>query len=153
EIRGQAIGRWAAFSSLTTAMGPFIGGIVLSFGAPWMWRLIFAINVPIGLVALAMIWLRVPRDGPSEKRRLDLRGAALVTGSLALIAWGLTSLGLPLSQRTVSPLVWLAAGATLFGLFIHWERVAPAPMVKLQLFRSRAFSGANVFTLILFLAF
>ena len=48
----RAAGRsaiWAAFSSLTTAMGPFIGGMVLSFGADWMWRLIFAINVPIGV--------------------------------------------------------------------------------------------------------
>ena len=153
ETRGQAIGRWAAFSSLTTALGPFIGGMVLSFGAEWMWRLIFAINVPIGLAALGMLYLRVPQDRPSEKRRLDVRGAVLATAGLGLIAWGLTSFGVPAEARTVSPFVRLVAGAVVFAVFIRWEQVAPAPMVKLQLFRSRAFSGANVYTLILFFAF
>jgi MFS family permease len=152
DTRGQAIGRWAAFSSLTTAMGPFIGGMVLSFGSESMWRLIFAINVPIGLVALAMLYLRVPQDRPSQRRSLDWRGAILATMALGLIAWGLTSFGLPEAERAVTPFAWLAAGMVLFGLFIRWEQIAPAPMVKLQLFRSRAFSGANLYTLILFVA-
>ena len=103
ETRGRAIGQWAAFSSLTTAMGPFIGGMVLSFGADWMWRLIFAINVPIGLLALAILYWRVPRDRPTEKRRLDIPGALLATAGLGLMAWGLTSFGLPESARRVSP--------------------------------------------------
>jgi EmrB/QacA subfamily drug resistance transporter len=149
--RGRAIGKWAAFSSLTTALGPFIGGMVLSFGSESMWRLIFAINVPIGLVALAMLYLRVPQDRPSQRRSLDWRGATLATAALGLIAWGLTSFGLPESGGAV-PFAWLAAGVVLFGLFIRWEQIAPAPMVKLQLFRSRAFSGANLYTLILFVA-
>jgi EmrB/QacA subfamily drug resistance transporter len=151
ETRGRAIGSWAAFSSLTTAMGPFIGGMVLSLGADWTWRLIFAINVPIGLVVLAMLYLKVPRDRPFQKRRLDWRGAFLATFALGLIAWGLTNLGLPAAERR-GPLVWLAAGLVLFGLFIRWEAIAPAPMVKLSLFRSPAFAGANLFTLIQWLA-
>jgi EmrB/QacA subfamily drug resistance transporter len=153
QTRGQAIGRWAAFSSLTTAMGPAIGGIMLSFGDAWMWRLIFAINVPIGLTALAMLYLRVPQDRPSEQRGLDVRGAVLATAGLGLIAWGLTAFGLPPDARGGSPYLWLTAGVILFAAFIRWERIAPAPMVKLQLFRSRAFSGANLYTLVLFLAF
>jgi EmrB/QacA subfamily drug resistance transporter len=148
ETRGRAIGSWAAFSSLTTAMGPFIGGMVLSLGADWMWRLIFAINVPIGLVALAMLYFWVPRDRPAEKRRLDWRGSLLATLALGLIAWGLTSLGLPATERRVSSLAWLVVGLVLFGLFIRWEAIAPAPMVKLSLFRSPAFAGANLFTLV-----
>ena len=92
EERGRAIGQWAAFSSLTTAIGPFIGGMVLSFGADWMWRLIFAINVPIGLIALAILHWRVPRDRPTERRRLDIPGALLATAGLGLMAWGLDQL-------------------------------------------------------------
>ena len=153
ETRGRAIGQWAAFSSLTTAMGPFIGGMVLSFGADWMWRLIFAINVPIGLLALGLLCWRVPRDRPAERRTLDIPGALLATAGLGLMAWGLTSFGLPESARGVSPFVWLAAGVGVFAGFIVWERRARAPMVRLELFRSRAFSGANVFTLVLFFAF
>ena len=108
--RGRAIGTWAAFSSLTTSMGPFIGGMVLSFGADWMWRLIFAINVPIGLVALGLLYWRVPPDRPTHRRRLDIPGAVLATAGLGVMAWGLTSFGLPESARRVSPFVWLRGG-------------------------------------------
>ncbi|WP_269931131.1 MFS transporter [Aminobacter sp. HY435] len=151
--RGKAIGQWAAFSSLTTAMGPFIGGMVLSFGADWMWRLIFAINVPIGLVALSMLLSKVPRDRPSSKRRLDVMGAILATTGLGLMAWGLTALGLPAADNAVSPWAWIAIGAAIFIGFVLWEKVARSPMVKLELFASRAFTGANLYTLILFFAF
>jgi EmrB/QacA subfamily drug resistance transporter len=151
ESRGRAIGSWAAFSSLTTAGGPFIGGMMLSFGEDWMWRLIFAINVPIGLAALAMLFAKVPRDRPAFRRRLDYVGALLATAGLGLIAWGLTGFGLP--GDAVSPWMWLLAGIALFGFFIAWEYRARSPMVKLSLFRSKAFSGANLFTLVLFVAF
>lgn len=153
ETRGRAIGLWAAFSSLTTAGGPFVGGMMLSFGADWMWRLIFAINVPIGFVALAMLFMQVPKDRPLERRRLDVFGAVLATTGLGLVAWGLTSFGESAGQRLVSPWFWLGVGAVIFGVFIAWEKRVAMPMVKLELFRSKAFSGANVYTLILFFAF
>lgn len=151
--RGQAIGTWAAFSSLTTAMGPFIGGMVLSFGDSWMWRLIFAINAPIGLLALALLWTKVPRDRPTSRRRLDLPGALLATVSLGIMAWGLTDFGLPADRRIMPPALSIGLGALLFALFVLWERRSRAPMVKLGLFRSTAFSGANIYTLILFFGF
>ncbi len=153
ETRGRAIGTWAAFSSLTTAAGPFLSGMVLSFGAPWMWRLIFAINVPIGLVALAMLFLRVPADRPAGRRPLDAVGAVLATASLGLLAWGLTAFGLSPDSRLASPWLWLVAALAAGGLFIAWERRAVAPMVKLELFASKAFSGANLYTLVLFFGF
>lgn len=153
DTRGRAIGTWASLSSLTTAMGPFVGGLVLSFGDAWMWRLIFAINVPIGLVALVMLWLKVPQDRPSAARRLDVPGAAMATAGLGMLAWGLTSFGIPEAERFASPWAQLAAGAALFAAFLVWETRTRSPMVKLGLFRSKAFSGANLYTLILFFAF
>lgn len=153
DIRGAAIGKWAAYSSLTTAMGPFIGGMVLSLGEPWMWRLIFAINVPIGIVTLVMLMTRVPADRPLTKRRLDIPGAILATVSLGILAWGMTSFGLPAEGRLIAPGLWLLIGAALFAGFILWESHTRTPMVKLQLFRSRVFSGANLYTLLLFFAF
>lgn len=151
--RGRAIGQWAAFSSLTTAFGPSLGGMMLSFGADWMWRLIFAINVPIGLLALTMLLRRVPRDRPGMPRRLDIPGALLATGGLGLMAWGLTGFGLDASERLGPPWFWLGVGVVLLAVFIVWERWTLQPMVKLELFRSLPFSGANLFTLILFFAF
>ncbi|TKT75214.1 MFS transporter [Aquamicrobium sp. LC103] len=153
ETRGKAIGIWAASSSLTTAFGPFIGGMVLSFGDAWMWRLIFAINGPIGLVALGLIYLRIPSDRPTGIRRLDIPGALLATLGLGSLAWGLTAFGQPAEQRVLTPVVWLAVGVATAVAFVWWERRARAPMVKLDLFRSWAFSGANLYTLALFLAF
>ena len=153
ETRGKAIGQWAAFASLTTAIGPFLGGMVLSFGEPWMWRLIFAINAPIGILALVMLFGKVPADRPSEKRRLDVPGAVLATAGLGAIAWGLTSFGLPAEGQIVAPIIWVGVGIALFVVFIAWESHTRSPMVKLELFRSRAFSGANLYTLILFFAF
>jgi EmrB/QacA subfamily drug resistance transporter len=152
ETRGRAIGTWAAFSSLTTAAGPFLGGMLLAFGEEWMWRLIFAINVPIGIVALLLL-RRVPDDRPQQGRRLDLPGAALATVALGLIAWGLTAFGLPTAARLLPPAAWIAAGMAAGVAFVWWERRAPQPMVRLGLFRSREFSGVNVYTLILFFAF
>lgn len=151
--RGKAIGTWAAASSITTAFGPMVGSLVLSFGDAWMWRLIFAINVPIGVLVLVMLFAKVPADRRDSARELDLFGAVIATASLGAMAWGLTGLGLPADSAFLPAWSWLLAGAGLAALFVWWERHAAAPMVKLELFRSRAFAGANLFTLLLFLAF
>ncbi|MDI6025721.1 MFS transporter [Corticibacterium sp. UT-5YL-CI-8] len=153
DIRGKAIGQWAAFSSLTTALGPFVGGMVLSIGADWVWRLVFAINLPIGAVALWMLLAKVPDDRPAEHRRLDWPGAALATGGLGFIAWGLTDFGVAPESQLASPWLWVCIGVALFAVFIAWERRAAEPMVKLELFASRAFSGANLYTLVLYFGF
>lgn len=151
--RGRAIGAWASFSSITTAFGPLLGGALLSLGPPWMWRVIFAINVPIGLTALTLLLTRAPRDAPSERRRLDLPGALLATAGLGLFSWGLTAFGLPDVRRLAPPAGWLIAGGAAFAGFVWWERRTPQPMIKLGLFGSRAFSGANLYTLALFFGF
>ncbi len=153
EIRGQAIGMWAAISSITTAMGPIVGSLVLSYGEDWMWRLLFAINVPFGLAVLAMLYLKVPAIGTGEIRRLDVPGSLLATLALGAFAWGLTAYGPDAGFDILPPGAWLAIGVILSIAFVWWERRAPQPMVKLELFSSRAFAGANLFTLVLFVAF
>ena len=153
STRGRAIGQWAAFSSLTTAFGPFLGGMLLSFGEDWMWRLIFAINGPIGAIAMAMLLWRVPQDKPAARRKLDIPGAVLATVGLGLMAWGLTGYGLEAGARVAPPWLWLAGGVVILVAFVMWEKRTASPMVKLELFRSTPFSGANLFTLILFFAF
>ena len=60
EERGKAIGLWSAFSSLTTILGPVIGGFVLTTLGDWSWRLVFAVNLPLGGIALALLFCRVP---------------------------------------------------------------------------------------------
>ena len=89
--------------------------MVLSFGADWMWRLIFAINVPIGLFALAISageGAARPADRTAQAR---FSGALLATAGLGLMAWGLTSFGLPAGQGILSP--WRLAGCWALVLF------------------------------------
>jgi EmrB/QacA subfamily drug resistance transporter len=153
EERGRAIGIWAAFSALTTALGPILGGAVLSFGSDAAWRLIFAVNVPIGAVALWLLAYRVPADRPGEARPLDLPGSVLAFVGLGLIAWALTGSGsehgIPSAQHAV---LFGAAGVATLGVFLWVERRSPHPMMPLDLFRIGAFSASNLVTFLLYFA-
>lgn len=151
--RGRAIGIWAASSALTTALGPVLGGFLLSYGNESIWRLIFAINLPLGAVAIWLLLARVPADSASESQTLDLGGAALATVSLGAIAYGLTALG---AEGEGMSGFWsitaLAAGVILLAVFILWELRHPHPMVDLALFRIVPFTGANLSTFFLYFA-
>ncbi len=151
EERGAAIGLWASVSSLTTAVGPLLGGLVLSLDASWAWRSIFALNLPIGALALLILLKRVPDDARRDRGRLDLAGAVLATTALGSLAWGLTAIGSSGGAERFAS-VSLVGAAVLFGAFLIWERRAKSPLVKLRLFTSRAFAGANLYTLLVFVA-
>ncbi|WP_246132652.1 MFS transporter [Devosia ginsengisoli] len=152
EERGKAIGMWAAASSLTTIAGPIIGGFVLTALGDWSWRLVFAINLPLGLLALALLWFRVAPDHPEVGRKLDVIGAVLATLALMLIAYGLTGDG----SESVPPLshtiLWCGGGLVLAAGFIVWEARSPHPMLPLGLFANIGFSGANALTFALYFA-
>lgn len=146
--RGRAIGIWAASSALTTALGPILGGAILSVFGETAWRWIFAVNLPLGIVALALL-LRVPADGPAGKRNLDLAGAGLATFSLGALAYGLSANDE--ANAGLAP-AFLLAGAAGLVAFVFWELRQREPMVNLRLFRGAAFAGANVATFFLYFA-
>jgi EmrB/QacA subfamily drug resistance transporter len=146
--RGKAIGIWAAASSLTTILGPVIGGFVLTLAGDWSWRLVFAINLPLGGIALALLIFLVPADKPEEGRRLDLAGGALATVGLLLMALGLT--GDQQVGSTVMAIVLVVAGVVVLGIFLWWESRTKTPMLPLGLFRSASFSGAQALTFALY---
>ncbi|TGV54173.1 MFS transporter, partial [Mesorhizobium sp. M2D.F.Ca.ET.160.01.1.1] len=66
--RGRAIGIWAAASALTTALGPVLGGLVLSAFGDGIWRAIFAVNLPLGLISIYLLLAKIPADAPTQKR-------------------------------------------------------------------------------------
>ena len=152
EERGKAIGIWAAASSLTSIAGPIIGGFLLTALGDWSWRLVFAVNLPLGLIALGLLWLKVAPDRPETGKRLDVAGAILATLALMLIAYGLTGDG----SESVPPLshtiLWCGAGLVVAAAFLFWEHRAKAPMLPLRLFANRGFSGANGLTFALYFA-
>ncbi|WP_287092834.1 MFS transporter, partial [Mesorhizobium sp.] len=148
--RGRAIGIWAAASALTTALGPVLGGVVLSAFGDGIWRAIFAINLPLGLVSIYLLLAKVPADAPTEKRSLDLGGAALAILAFGALAYGLTSMSAEGEGQMSGPSI--AAGALLLIMFIVFERRQREPMIDLSLFRVGAFAGANVATFFLYFA-
>lgn len=149
DERGRAIGTWAGFSALTTAFGPVLGGWLVDTSS---WRMIFFVNVPLGLLALALALWRVPESRDDEAPQgVDWRGGTLATLGLGALAYGLTAAS---DRKWSDPVVLgsVLASVLLLAAFIWWEKRAPAPMMPVQLFRSRQFSGANAVTLVLYFA-
>ena len=146
--RGRAIGRWSAFSAAAAGVGPVLGGWLVQ---EFSWRAIFWLNLPIAAVNLIITWRHVPESRDPRAGRLDLPGAALATFALGALVFGLLEaprLGFE------HPLILgaLVAGILMLALLILVEARSPAPMVPLELFRSRSFSGANLLTLLLYAA-
>lgn len=150
EERGRAIGIWAAAASITTAAGPILGGLLLSLGGPEMWRLIFAVNLPIGGLALWLILTKLSPDVPQPNHPLDWIGAALAVLSLGLIALGLTTASE--GHGPVNLPVSAAGFAALGGFLIHEARTTH-PMIPLTMFRNRGFAAANGATFLIYFAF
>jgi MFS family permease len=145
--RGRAIGSWAAASSLTTILGPVLGGALLTWLGDWSWRLVFAINLPLGGVAVALLWFLVPADRPEAGRRLDLVGGALATLALLLMALGLTA---DSESGMMQSLLLVFGGIAVLVAFLFWEARFAAPMLPLRLFRHASFSGAQGLTFALY---
>jgi EmrB/QacA subfamily drug resistance transporter len=145
EKRGLALGAWGGIGGLAVAIGPLVGGAVVS-GISWHW--IFWLNVPIGLVLAPLAFLRLNESrGPSSK--LDLPGLALVSTGLLGIVWGLVR-GNSIGWSSPEILGALAVGAVLTALFVVWELRTEAPMLPMRFFRNRVFALTNVASLFMF---
>jgi EmrB/QacA subfamily drug resistance transporter len=149
DERGKAIGTWAGFSALTTAVGPVLGGCLVD---ALSWRAIFFINVPIALLTLGLAFWHVPesRDATVD-RTVDWQGALLAVLGLAGLAYGLTTAS---DFGWMDPIVLdvLLGSGLVLVVFVWYEARAPSPMMPLGLFRSAVFDGANAMTLLLYFA-
>jgi EmrB/QacA subfamily drug resistance transporter len=144
--RGPAIGTWAAAAALTTALGPPLGGWLVDTSG---WRSIFFINLPVGIAALALA-RQLPADiGNAHAPPLDRRGSILAILWLGALCYGLIALG---ENKSVEGVAGVAAAVPLAWLFVRTEARATAPMMPLELFRNRDFSGANALTVLLYAA-
>jgi EmrB/QacA subfamily drug resistance transporter len=149
EERGQAIGIWSAFTSITAAVGPVMGGWLIEHIS---WRAVFFINVPIGIAVVVLTYRFVPESREAKSAgELDWLGAFLATASLGALVYGLIeSSSHGFENRMVD--VALAVGVVASVLFLYVEARSKAPMLPLSLFRSMDFSGANLLTLLLYAA-
>jgi EmrB/QacA subfamily drug resistance transporter len=146
DSRGQAIGSWSGFTAITSAFGPVLGGWLIQY-ASWRWA--FLLNIPLAVAVVAISLRYVPESHGSEAKHIDWIGALLATAGLAgVVTAFLESARLGWSHPLV--LAGLVGGFLLLGAFLVTEAHLRSPMVPLALFRSRAFLGANLFTLLLY---
>ena len=145
--RGKAIGTWAGFTTITTALGPVLGGALVQHAS---WRWVFFINAPLAAIALFLVYRFVPESRDDEQSgRLDWFGALCITGGLGGIVFGLIEAG-PFGFGDSIVLASLTAGVVLVVVFVFVEARAAAPMMPLDVFRSRTFTGTNLLTLLLY---
>ncbi len=146
--RARAIGAWSGLGGVATAIGPLLGGWLVEAVS---WRLIFLINVPIGLFVFVSARRHVPetRD-PDAPRRLDALGALLAALGLAGPTYAL--IPAPDGGASATVLVGALAGLAALVAFVIVERHAPNPMMPLSMFSSRQFTAANLVTFAVYAA-
>jgi EmrB/QacA subfamily drug resistance transporter len=139
ERRASIIGLWAGVSGLGLAIGPLVGGAIVS---GWTWNGIFWINVPLGVVLLALGAWRL-QESRGERQPLDIPGVVLGGAGLFGLTYGLIR-GNALGWSSGQVVAAFVLGAAFLAAFALRERTASAPMLDLSLFRARGFSAANI---------
>lgn len=154
--RGKAFGIMGAVIGVSSALGPIVGGLLIeALGEESGWRWIFAVNLPIGIVALVAAAVLLPKGGEGKKTSTDAVGLLLLSGSLVAILVPLIQ-----GQDAGWPLwtyLCIAGGVVLLVLFALWERRAASkgvePLVPPHLFSHPAFTGGTILALVFFAGF
>jgi EmrB/QacA subfamily drug resistance transporter len=146
--RGTAIGIWAGVSALALAIGPLVGGLITEH-LDWSW--IFFLNVPVGILAIAVSFLFIDETRDETHERLDLPGLATSGLGLFALTYGLIEAN---TYGWTSTRILGAFAVAVVGLatFVLLERHQRAPMLPLQLFRNSTYTGANLVVLLVALA-
>lgn len=142
--RTKALGVWGGVAGIGSAAGVLLGGILT---AGLGWQAVFFVNVPIGAVVLVAIPLLVTRDAGGSGTRLDVPGAALVTGALVATVGALSAVE-QVGLRHPATLGLAAAAVALAAAFVAVERRAARPLVPFAVFRNRSLTVGNVVMLL-----
>jgi EmrB/QacA subfamily drug resistance transporter len=150
EKRHRALGAWSAVAGLGGAAGVILGGVLTSYLS---WRWVLYVNIPIGVAAIIAALALLPESRrPDAERRLDVGGAVLATGGLALLVYAIVGTDTHPwgSART---LTLLAVAVVLLVVFVYSQTKVKAPLMPLSLFRSRSVTAANVVMLLMGVVF
>jgi len=135
--RSHALGVYGAVASAGFAAGAVVGGLLVEAS----WRLVFFVNVPVGVVLFVASWRLLPADPPRRSGGLDVAGALAATAGVALLVLGVTRAGDTL--KPTQPAVAVGAGLVLLVAFVVRERKAATPLLNLDLLKDRSILGAN----------
>jgi EmrB/QacA subfamily drug resistance transporter len=146
--RGTAIGIWAGVSALALAIGPLVGGLITQH-LHWSW--IFFVNVPVGILGIAASFVFIDESRDETHERLDLPGLATSGVGLFALTYALIEAN---TYGWASPRIvgaFAVAAVSLLAFFLL-ERHQRMPMLPLELFRNRTYTGANIVVLLVALA-
>jgi EmrB/QacA subfamily drug resistance transporter len=138
--RNKALGIWGAMGGSGAAAGVLFGGILTKY-AGWEW--VFFVNVPVGVLVLALTRAVVRESRVTGVRGFDAGGAVTITSSLALLVYAISKAPDD-GWGSGTTIGFLIGVAVLFVAFLVIERRHPAPMVPFQIFRTKTVTGANV---------
>ena len=145
--RGKAMALFFTTAGLLTSIGPLAGGYLVE----WSWRAIFWVNIPVAIIALFLTWKAKPAN-EKHPAPLDYTGTALITFGMGLAVLGL-------QQSSVwgwdSLATWgcIALGLIVLAAFVRYELGAENPLLRLEVFKDRAFAVDNVILFLLMIPF
>ncbi|CUU51142.1 MULTISPECIES: MFS transporter [Clostridium] len=134
--RGRALGLNGTFVALGSMIGPPVGGIIVSILS---WQYIFLINVPIGILALALAMKTLPKSSNNSNEKLDIKGAILFGSTMVLLFSALT-FGKEIGYDNIGIIISFVVSIILFISFIIVEKRIDEPLLKLEIFSNSLFS-------------
>ncbi len=146
QERSQAVGVYMGLTAVATAAGPVLGGLLVDLVS---WRSIFVVPLVFPVAAAVVIHLAVPETATSQDRRVDTTGAVLAL--VAISAFSVTLIRGPIGWWRPEVLAGSALALAAAVAFVRSQRTGADPMLPLDLFRSRTFSGGNAVTLLSFM--
>ncbi len=146
--RGRAIAVWAGFSGLGVAIGPITGGFLLRH---FSWHSVFWVNIPLGIMALALGAIYVPKSSDPHPKRLDPLGALLSIVGLASLLFAIIE-GPAKGWTHVSVVAGFALAVVALGGFVAWELHTDSPMLDVSVFSNPRFTAASATITIVFFA-
>ena len=138
--RAKALGIWGAVAGIGSAAGVLLGGVLT---AAFGWQAVFIVNVPVGVLVLAVIPLLITKDPLRTAQRLDAPGAITVTAGLVSLVFGLSQAE-QLGFAHPVTIGLLAAAVVLIAAFVVIERRSAAPLVPFAIFRNRSLLAGNL---------
>ena len=152
DERGRAFGVLGTTVGVGTALGPLVGGALIALGGPHLgWRLVFFVNIPVGIVVFMLARRFVPTAPTHSRHRLDVGGAALLGGATFCVLFGAVQYDSARDARLA--LLAIPAALLLIGFFRRERRLTALdrdPLVDLRLFRIPSYASGVLFALAFF---
>jgi MFS family permease len=144
--RDRAIGMFTSIFPIGGILGPILGGVIVTY---WSWREIFLVNVPAGLVLIALAAKFIPRSVPKVSAKVDTVGAVLLALTMLTGMYGISSLGGRGAEPTDPLFIVAEVLALTFGfLFVRHANRNAAPFIPIKLLRGRGFGVMNAINLL-----